>query len=284
MKTTMKHGWMVWTAGLLSLSVSAAEPAELKELNEKFSYGIGLSIGGNLERLGITLSDADLQLILRGIQDKAAGQPQLSEEEVNAAMRDFQQQAWTNLAAKNQEAGAAFLAKNKTREGVVTLPSGLQYEVLEAGSGESPQASDRVSVDYRGTLIDGTEFDSSYKRGKPAQFSVGGVIKGWTEALQLMEPGAKWKVYIPSELAYGERGSRPAIGPNATLVFEVNLLEVLPQVSATPPKPQAVTSDIIKVPSREEMEKGAKVEIIKASELEKYKEEQKAKENPDKDK
>lgn len=272
---------VVLTVGLLGLTVSAAEQTELKELNEKFSYGIGLSIGGNLERLGISLSDADLQLILRGIKDKSAGTPLLTDDEVSAAMRDFQQQAWTALAGQNQQAGEEFLAKNKTREGVVTLASGLQYEVLEAGSGASPKATDRVSVNYRGTLLDGTEFDSSFKRGKPAQFGVGGVIKGWTEALQLMQPGAKWKLYIPSELAYGDRGSRPAIGPNATLIFEVDLLEVLPQVAPPAPTPQPVTSDIIKVPSREEMEKGAKVEIIKASELEKYKEEQKAKEKKD---
>lgn len=281
MNTTMKQGMVVLTVGLLGLTVSAAEQTELKELNEKFSYGIGLSIGGNLERLGISLSDTDLQLILRGIKDKSAGTPLLTDDEVSAAMRDFQQQAWTALAGQNQQAGEEFLAKNKTREGVVTLASGLQYEVLEAGSGASPKATDRVSVNYRGTLLDGTEFDSSFKRGKPAQFGVGGVIKGWTEALQLMQPGAKWKLYIPSELAYGDRGSRPAIGPNATLIFEVDLLEVLPQVAPPAPTPQPVTSDIIKVPSREEMEKGAKVEIIKASELEKYKEEQKAKEKKD---
>jgi FKBP-type peptidyl-prolyl cis-trans isomerase FklB len=129
-------------------------------------------------------------------------------------------------ADKNLKAGEAFLAENAKKEGVVTLPSGLQYKVIEAGSGKTPKASDTVTVNYRGTLIDGKEFDSSYKRGEPATFPVSGVIAGWTEALQLMKEGAKWQLVIPPGLAYGEKGAGPVIGPNSTLVFEVELIKV----------------------------------------------------------
>ena len=158
---------------------------------------------------------------------------------------------------------------------MVTLPSGLQYKVIAEGAGDSPAAHDQVTVNYRGKLIDGTEFDSSYKRGEPATFGVSGVIKGWTEALQLMKPGAKWELYIPSALAYMERGSGAQIGPNSTLIFDVELVSVKKQ--EPPPTPEPVTSDIIKVPSKEEMEKGAKIEVIKKEDLDKLmKEQQKA--------
>jgi FKBP-type peptidyl-prolyl cis-trans isomerase len=169
------------------------------------------------------------------------------------------QEEMAALAAKNKEEGAAWLAENAKKEGVVTLDSGLQYKVLTAGSGTSPTPGDTVSVNYRGTLIDGTEFDSSYSRGQPAQFKVSGVIPGWTEALQKMKTGDKWELYVPADLAYGDRQQGDKIKPGSTLIFQVEVLEVI--------QPQPITSDIIKVPSAEEMKKGAKIETIKASDL-----------------
>jgi FKBP-type peptidyl-prolyl cis-trans isomerase FklB len=141
-------------------------------------------------------------------------------------MRQKQQEKMQQAGATNKKEGDAFLAANKTKEGVVTLPSGLQYKILTAGTGPKPTTSDSVACNYRGTLIDGKEFDSSYKRGQPATFPVAGVIKGWTEALQLMPVGSKWQLFVPSDLAYAERGSGPDIGPNATLIFEVELLSI----------------------------------------------------------
>lgn len=190
------------------------------------------------------------------------------------------------MAEKSEADGQAFLAKNKSSNGVVTLPSGLEYKILTEGKGESPKAEDEVTVNYRGTLVDGSEFDNSYTRGQPATFKVTGVIKGWTEALQLMKPGAKWQLFVPSNLAYGP-GGRPGIPPNSMLIFEVELLSVKhappPSASAPPPAPSApsapaihtasvpLTSDIIKVPSEEERKKGAQIETIKAEDLEKEK-------------
>ena len=173
------------------------------------------------------------------------------------------------LAVEKAKAdGEKFLADNKSKPGVVALTNGLQYKVLAEGNGDSPKASDTVTVNYRGTLIDGTEFDSSAKHGgQPATFRVGGVIPGWTQALQLMKPGAKWQMFIPSNLAYGERGTA-GIPPNSTLIFEIELLSV-----ATPPPPaqaaapQPITSDIIRVPSADEMKNGAKIETIKADQI-----------------
>jgi FKBP-type peptidyl-prolyl cis-trans isomerase FklB len=170
-------------------------------------------------------------------------------------------------AAKVKAAGEKFLADNKTKPGIVALTNGLQYKIITAGKGSSPKAEDSVTVNYRGTLIDGTEFDSSYKRGQPATFRVGGVIPGWTQALQLMKPGAKWELFIPSELAYGENPPpNSGIGPNSTLVFEIELLSIATP-PPTPPTPQPITSDIIRVPSAEEMKKGAKPEVIKADQI-----------------
>jgi FKBP-type peptidyl-prolyl cis-trans isomerase FklB len=180
---------------------------------------------------------------------------------------------------QNLAEGEKYLSENKGNAGVVTLPSGLQYKVIKEGQGDSPALHDQVSVHYRGRLINGTEFDSSHKTGKPATFAVGGVIKGWTEALQLMKPGAQWELYIPAALAYGERGSGAQIGPHSTLIFDVELISVNKQ--EPPPAPEPVTSDIIKVPSKEEMEKGAKIEVIKKEDLDKLLKEQQ-KNNPPK--
>lgn len=170
-----------------------------------------------------------------GIRDALEGNtPLLTEEEAIAALQQLQMQAQVKqqealaaMATANKEAGEEFLAENGKRDGVVTTASGLQYEIIQAGTGKIPQAADNVSVDYVGTFLDGSEFDSSYKRGEPANFSVEGIIPGWTEALLMMKEGAKWKLYVPSALAYGEQGAPPVIQPNSTLIFEVELKEIL---------------------------------------------------------
>ncbi len=203
----------------------------LKTQREKASYAIGLNIGKNLHRDSV---DVDPNILLRGLRDALAGsKPLVTDDEMREAMTALQSDVRTrqeakmeHAAATNKKEGEAFLASNKTKPGVVALPSGLQYKVLKAGSGPKPSASDSVVCNYRGTLLDNTEFDSSYKRGQPATFPVGQVIKGWTEALQLMPVGSKWQLFVPSELAYGEHGAGADIGPNATLVFEVELLSI----------------------------------------------------------
>ncbi|MGH7979297.1 MAG: FKBP-type peptidyl-prolyl cis-trans isomerase, partial [Limisphaerales bacterium] len=172
---------------------------------------------------------------------------------------------------ENQKQGEAFLAHNKTQPGVVTLPDGLQYKVIKKGTGPTPTPNDMVTVNYQGTLVNGTEFDSSFKRGRPAEFPVTGVIRGWTEALEKMQVGSEWEIYVPSTLAYGPEGHPPIIQPDETLIFKVDLLDI--KSRPAPPKVQPLTSDIIKVPSAEEMKKGAKIETIKASDLQKLEEE-----------
>ncbi len=203
----------------------------LKTQRDKASYAIGLNIGKNLRKDSV---DVDPKILLRGLKDALAGsETLLTDDEARAAMmalqndlRKRQEEKMQQVGETNKKEGEAFLAANKTRDGVVTLPSGLQYKVLQQGTGPKPSTSDSVLCNYRGTLLDNTEFDSSYKRGQPATFPVGGVIKGWTEALQLMPVGSKWQLFIPSELAYGARGAGPNIGPNATLIFEVELLSI----------------------------------------------------------
>ena len=219
----------VAAAAVLATAQSAPT---LKDQQDKASYAIGLDIARNLVKGEITVRT---EALIRGLQDGLAGsKPALSDEEIKTVMSAFQQEMRAKQqerlkaqGAKNKADGDAFLAANKAKEGVVALPSGLQYKVLTAGTGKRPKATDTVQVHYRGTLIDGTEFDSSYKRGEPVEFPLNGVIKGWTEGLQLMQEGAKWQLFIPPQLAYGENGA-PAgrIGPNSTLVFEVELLAV----------------------------------------------------------
>ena len=198
---------------------------------EKESYAVGMGMGKNLSRQGV---EVDPELLLKGLTDVLnKRKTRLSDEEFRTTMRNLnkrlrakQSVQRSHSGAKNKKEGAAFLARNRKKSGVVTLPSGLQYQVLRKGKGAKPGPSSRVVTNYRGTLIDGTEFDSSYKRGKPATFPVKGVIAGWTEALQLMPTGSKWKLYVPANLAYGERGAGRMIGPNATLIFEIELLEI----------------------------------------------------------
>jgi len=243
----------------------------LTDDKSKTSYAIGMSIGHNFQQQKL---DIDLDLVLRGMKDmQTGGTPLLTVQEMQSTLKAFQQEmmakqmkARQELAETNKALGAAFLATNKNNPGVVTLSDGLQYQVITTGTGAVPAASDTVTVNYRGSLLDGTEFDSSYKRGQPASFPVGGVIHGWTEALEKMPVGSKWKLFVPSDLAYGEQGNH-GIPPNSTLIFEVELLDT----KATPPpaSAQPLTSDIIKVPSAEEMKHGAKIETIKAEDVQK---------------
>jgi FKBP-type peptidyl-prolyl cis-trans isomerase FklB len=218
------------------------KPLVLTTEKDKQSYAIGLNVGKSLHRDDI---DVDPKIVLQGLQDAMAGGPVLlTDDQIKTVMTDLQTQVRQQQEAKrqalaetNKKDGAAFLAANATKPGVVTLPSGLQYKILTPGTGPKPTATDSVVCNYRGTLLDNTEFDSSYKRGQPATFPVTGVIKGWTEALQLMPVGSKWQLFIPSDLAYGERG-RPPIEPNAMLVFELELMSIAPK---TPPEPPAAT-------------------------------------------
>jgi FKBP-type peptidyl-prolyl cis-trans isomerase FklB len=223
-------------------ATAAAKPKPLVLTTEKDkqSYAIGLNVGKSLHRDDI---DVDPKIVLQGLQDAMAdGKVLLTDDQIKTVMTDLQNQVRQKqeekrqaLAESNKKDGTAFLAANATKEGVVTLPSGLQYKILTPGTGPKPTVTDSVLCNYRGTLLDNTEFDSSYKRGQPATFPVSGVIKGWTEALQLMPVGSKWQLFIPADLAYGERAQGP-IGPNATLVFELELLSIQPKAepAATP--------------------------------------------------
>jgi FKBP-type peptidyl-prolyl cis-trans isomerase FklB len=205
--------------------------AAFKTDKDKVSYAIGMNVARNLQRQSL---DVDPAILMQGLQDTlAGGKTLLSEAEAQAAltqlqagMRKKQEEKMQQAGEANQKEGEAFLAANKAKAGVVTLPSSLQYKILKEGTGPKPAANDSVVCNYRGTLINGTEFDSSYKRGEPATFPVNGVIKGWTEALQLMPVGSKWQLFIPAELAYGPRGAGADIGPNTTLIFEVELLSI----------------------------------------------------------
>jgi FKBP-type peptidyl-prolyl cis-trans isomerase len=198
---------------------------------DKFSYALGMNLGTNLHKQSVPV---DPNILLRGLKDAlAGGKTALTEDQARAAlmevqneMRKKQQEEMHAAGEASKKEGDAFLAVNKAKEGVVTLPSGLQYKILTQGTGPKPTATDSVVCNYRGTLINGTEFDSSYKRGEPTTFPVSGVIKGWTEALQLMPVGSKWQLFVPSDLAYGERSPGPEIAPDSTLIFGVELLSI----------------------------------------------------------
>ncbi|MDP4239781.1 MAG: FKBP-type peptidyl-prolyl cis-trans isomerase [Bacteroidota bacterium] len=193
---------------------------------EKVSYALGLSLGNNLLSSGV--ATLDYAQLAKGIQDvMEQNTPEMSYEEAQAVINDFFQSLQAKAGAQAQQEGKAFLEENSKRDGIVTLESGLQYEILTKGSGATPKASDTVKVHYHGTLIDGNVFDSSVKRGEPATFGVTQVISGWVEALQLMPVGSKWKLYIPSELAYGAQGAGQAIAPHSALIFEVELLDIV---------------------------------------------------------
>jgi FKBP-type peptidyl-prolyl cis-trans isomerase FklB len=210
-----------------------ATPYALKTQKDKASYALGMKIGGDLKRSGVQTA-VDPAIVARGLRDALGGtKPLLTEEDERSALTQLQTQVRGQQQAKAHEAGIGarkegetFLAANKSKEGVVTLPSGMQYKILKEGSGPKPTASDTVTCNYRGTLINGKEFDSSYKRGQPTSFPVGGVIKGWTEALQLMPVGSKWELFIPPDMAYGDQGAGGDIGPGETLIFEVELISI----------------------------------------------------------
>jgi FKBP-type peptidyl-prolyl cis-trans isomerase FklB len=222
--------------GLLCIVLAACqsnsqEKTELKSQKDSVSYAIGLDIGQRLKQQSVNV---DPDLVARGIRDvDSSAKRLLTEDQAQSVMNTFQQQLMAKrdsmnkaIGEKNKKDGEAFLAENKKKEGVTTLPSGLQYKVIKMGTGKKPKADQTVTVNYRGTLLDGTEFDDSYKRGEPVTFQVGGVIKGWTEALQLMPVGSKWQLFIPPDLAYGVRGAGEVIPPNSTLIFEVELLSI----------------------------------------------------------
>ncbi len=224
-----------WTAALgivlLATQAGAAEPRTLTTQKDKVSYGIGVDVARNFQRLGI---DVDVDVLARAMRDVFGGNKlAMTDEELRSVMTAYQNElrqkaaaAMRKSAEDNQKEGDAFLEENKKKDGVVTLPSGLQYKVLKAGTGKTPTETDTVEVNYRGTLINGTEFDSSARLGKPLELKVNGVIPGWQEALKLMPVGSKWQLFIPPQLAYGERGAGRDIGPNSTLIFEVELVAI----------------------------------------------------------
>lgn len=213
----------VWAAG--------DQGAQLKDKKDKISYSIGVDVGKSILKQKI---DINPESFLLGFKDGQADKSTLMTEDeirqtlmaLQTEMLEKQKAEMKDVAAKNLAAGQKFLEDNKKKKDIVTLPSGLEYRIIKDGKGESPKATDVVTTHYRGKLIDGTEFDSSYNRGEPVKFAVNGVIPGWTEALQLMKPGAKWELFIPSKLAYGEHGVGQIIGPNSALIFEVELLSV----------------------------------------------------------
>jgi FKBP-type peptidyl-prolyl cis-trans isomerase FklB len=218
-------------AALLTPQAFAQEKSALKDQKDRISYSIGANVGSRMreqmKREGLEINP---EALANGLKDALSGaKPLLSDAEVSQTLMSLQQDLAAKagqLAEKNKKEGEAFLASNRTKAGVKSLPSGLQYQVLKEGKGRKPKPTDSVKANYKGTLIDGTEFDSSEKHGEPAVFPLDGVIKGWTEALQLMPVGSKWRLFIPSSLAYGDGGAGELIGPNATLIFEVELLGI----------------------------------------------------------
>ena len=211
----------------LSFSFLHAHAAKVESDMEKLSYSMGIFFGQSVSRQGMELDNA---AFLQAVEDVLNNNElKLSKEEMQKILTDFQVKEQEELAAaasNNKEIGKKFLEENKAKEGVVTIESGLQYKIIKAGEGEKPKSNSQVVVHYRGTLIDGTEFDSSYSRGEPATLGVNQVIRGWQEALQLMPVGSKWQIYVPSNLAYGERGAGGSIKPNSTLIFDIELLEI----------------------------------------------------------
>jgi len=233
--------WIICILGLTLLSgvCAAQEAPTLEDEKERINYSVGYQVGGDFKRQGLEI---DPEVMLRGMQDAfAEKEPLMTPKEMRSTLVELkkritagQKEQQREAAEKNLTEGRAFLAENGKKEGVTTLPSGLQYRVLAAGKGEAPKATDTVTAHYRGTLIDGTEFDSSYHRDQPATFRADRVIEGWKEALQMMKPGAKYELFIPPELAYGQRGLGSLVGPNSTLIFEVELISVQPEEEQPP--------------------------------------------------
>jgi len=248
--------------------------ASFKDDKEKASYAIGMYFGSQIKRSNM---DLDEEVVIGALKDMLAGkEARLSDHDAQTVIRSYQMEARKKVAEKNKAAGEAFLAENKKKDGVkthtVTLADGktaeLQYKIITEGTGSVPKSNDVVTVTYRGTTIDGKEFDSTAKHGgTPMKRAANQLIKGWTEALQMMKVGSKWEIYMPSTLAYGDNGT-PNIDPGSTLIFEMELLGIEPPPAAPVAQahPQPLTSDIIKVPSAEELKKGAKIEVIKPEE------------------
>jgi FKBP-type peptidyl-prolyl cis-trans isomerase FklB len=233
----MKYFVITLAALALAMPLSAQDKSQLKDQKDKASYAIGLNIGMNFNRQKIVINP---DAMFSGVKDGMAGKPKMTEAEVRETMATFEKDMESQQKAageRNAKDGEKFLEENKKKDGVKTTASGLQYKVIKDGSGPQPKETDTVSVNYRGTLIDGTEFDSSYKRGEPATFPLNAVIKGWTEGLQLMKTGGKYQFFIPAKLGYGERGAGADIGPNSTLIFEVELMSSKPAASAASPAP-----------------------------------------------
>src|SRR5437870_1061363 len=232
----MKHFMIIAAALSVALTASGEnKPSQLKDLKDKVSYSIGLDLGFNFKKQNLELNP---DALLAGVKDALGGkQPLLNENEVKETMTALTKEIENKqkaLAEQNVKDGEKFLAENKKKEGVKTTASGLQYKVIKEGTGPKPKLTDAVVANYRGTLINGTEFDSSYKRGQPATFPLTGVIKGWTEALQLMKVGSKYQLFIPANLAYGNRAMGADIGPNSTLIFEVELVGIQPAQTPSP--------------------------------------------------
>ena len=228
----MKFAWIaVISFFIMACQGNTQEQAHIKSFKDSISYSIGMNIGKDLKHQSIEI---DPDVLAQAIKDVIADRKLLlTDDQVRSCMGSLQKEVMAKQDQKNKvegdknmKEGQAFLATNKTKEGIKVTASGLQYKVLKEGTGPKPTATQTVSVHYRGTLLDGTEFDSSIKRGQPAEFPVNGVIKGWTEALQLMPVGSKWQLFIPPDLAYGPQGAGGTIGPNATLIFEVELLAI----------------------------------------------------------
>lgn len=226
----------------IALSLRAADESPFKSTKEKASYALGMNIGKQLRQNG---AEIDTEVYMKALKEAMSGGKLLmTDEQVRETLMAFQTELRTKTLDKNKKDGEAFLAENKKKEGVVTTASGLQYKIETKGTGKVPKTNDTVVCHYRGTLADGTEFDSSYKRSEPSSFGVTGVIKGWTEALLMMPVGSKWKLVIPSDLAYGERG-RPGIPPNSTLQFDIELISIKdPSEAAATPGPGAVSKPI----------------------------------------
>jgi FKBP-type peptidyl-prolyl cis-trans isomerase len=251
---------------LPSSSRAADQPAaSFKDDKEKASYGIGMYFGNQIKR---SRMEIDPDVVIAAMKEVLAGkETKLTDQQAQEAIRAYQQAEQKKVAEKNKQEGTAFLAENKKKPGVKTIEvklaegtAEMQYKVITEGTGEIPKSNDVVSVNYKGTFINGKEFDSTAKRGMPMKRAANQLIRGWTEALERMKVGSKWEIYLPSSLAYGDVGN-PSIDPGSTLIFEMELLGT--EAAPPPPTAQPLTSDIIKVPSAEELKKGAKIEVIK---------------------